>query len=266
MIIMYSWDPKLYSSNSSAQKNWGFELLAKLNFKGNERFLDVGCGDGKLSAEVARSLPEGSVLGIDLSEEMISFAKSRYPQEKFPNLAFMQMNASELPFNSEFDIIFSNAVLHWIKAPETALRHIRRSLKPEGAFLAQLGGKGNAAEILKIIDIIVENEKWSSYFRNFVSPYGFYSPEEYGKWLKDAGFSIKRLELIPKDMALEGEKGLFALIASTWHPYTQRVPQELKGDFINELVALFVKNYPLDNKGYVHVQMKRLEIEAYPEK
>ncbi|AKB56581.1 SAM-dependent methyltransferase [Methanosarcina sp. A14] len=263
---MYSWDPKLYSSNSSAQKNWGFELLAKLNLKGNERFLDVGCGDGKLSAEVAKNLPEGSVLGIDLSEEMITFARNHYSQEKFPNLAFMQANASELTFDSEFDIVFSNAVLHWIKVPEAALKGFLKSLKPGGVFLAQLGGKGNAAEILKTLDYMLENEKWSSYFRDFVFPYGFYGPEEYGKWLKDAGFLIKRLELISKDIALHGESRLFAWIASTWHPYIQRIPPELKEDFINELVTLLVKNYPPDDKGYVRVQMKRLEIEAYRKK
>jgi trans-aconitate 2-methyltransferase len=99
-IPMYSWDPKLYSSNSSAQKNWGFELISKLHLNGNERFLDVGCGDGKLSAEVALSLPEGFVLGIDLYEEMITFAKNHYPPEKFSNLAFMQINANELNFET----------------------------------------------------------------------------------------------------------------------------------------------------------------------
>ncbi len=197
---MYSWDPKLYFSNSLAQKNWGFELISKLHFKGNERFLNVGCGDGKLSAKVTKSLPIGSVLGIDLSEEMITFARNHYPPEKFPNLAFMQMNASELNFDSEFDIVFSNAVLHWIKAPETALRCFRKSLKPDGMFLAQFGGKGNVAEILKVTNSMLENEKWSSDFRDFIFPYGFYGPEEYGKWLKDAGFSIKCLELISKNI------------------------------------------------------------------
>lgn len=126
---MYCWDPNLYSSNSSAQKNWGLELLAKLHFKGNERVLDVGCGDGKLSAEIARNLPDGSVLGIDLSEEMITFARNHYPTEKFPNLAFMQTDARKLTFDSEFDIVFSNAVLHWIKAPE---RYRKLALKDFG--------------------------------------------------------------------------------------------------------------------------------------
>ena len=139
---MYRWDPKFYSSNSSAQKNWGFELLAKLSFKGSERFLDVGCGDGKLSAEIARTLPEGSVLGIDLSEDMITFARNHYPQEKFPNLSFMQIDANELTFDSEFDVVFSNAVLHWIKAPETALKGFWKSLKPEWIFSGSVWGEG----------------------------------------------------------------------------------------------------------------------------
>jgi trans-aconitate 2-methyltransferase len=263
---MYSWDPKLYSSSSSSQKNWGLEILAKLYFKGNERVLDVGCGDGKLSAEIARSLLEGSVLGIDLSEGMITFARDHYPPEKFPNLSFMQMDAGELTFDSEFDVVFSNAALHWIKAPETALKGFFKSLKPGGALLAQFGGRGNAAEIFKIVDSMLENERWNTYFRDFVFPYGFYGPEEYSNWLKNAGFSVKRLEMISKDMALDGKKGIYDWIDSTWHPYTQQVPHRLKEEFINELVTLFISTCPPDDKGYVHVQMIRLEIEAYREK
>jgi len=263
---MYCWNPELYSTSSSPQKNWGLELLAKLHLKGNEKVLDVGCGDGKLSAEIARKLPEGSILGIDLSEEMITFARDHYPPESSPNLSFMQMDATDLSFNSEFDVVFSNAALHWIKDQEPVLKGFWKSLKPGGTLLAQLGGRGNAAEIFKIIDLMLEDEKWSPHFRDFVFPYGFYGLEEYGKWLKKAGFSVKRLELSPKDMVLEGKKGLFAWIASVWHPYTQRIPQSIRENFINEFVNFFVNANPPDDKGYVHVQMIRLEIEAYAEK
>lgn len=264
---MYNWDPKLYSSNSSAQKNWGLGLLAKIRLKGNEKVLDVGCGDGKLSAEIAKNLPTGSVLGIDLSEEMVTFAMNHYPQEKYPNLTFMQTDASGLTFDSKFDIVFSNAAFHWIKDQEPVLRCLWKSLKPGGILLAQLGGRGNAGEIFKIVYLMLENEKWSPYFRDFVFPFGFYGPEKYGEWLKDAGFSVKRLELSPKDMALEGKRGLSAwMIASIMHPYTQRIPQSMREDFTNELVNLYVEANPPDDKGHVHVLMIRLEIEAYPEK
>jgi trans-aconitate methyltransferase len=263
---MYNWDPKLYSSNSSAQKDWGLLLLAKLNLQGNEKVLDVGCGDGKLSAEIAKNLPEGSVLGIDLSGAMITFARNHYPPEKFPNLVFMQMGANELTFDSDFDIVYSNAAFHWMKDLEHVLKNLWKSLKPGGILLAQSGGRGNAVEIFKIVDLMIENEKWNPYFEGFLFPFGFYGPEEYGEWLKNAGFSVKRLELIPKDLVLEGKKGFSDwLIASILHPYTQRIPQDLKEDFVNELINSYIKTNPPDEKGCIHVRMIRLEIEAYPE-
>lgn len=266
---MYFWNPELYACSSSAQKSWGLELLTKLPLTGNERILDVGCGDGKLSAEIAKKLPEGFVLGIDLSEAMVCFAKTHYPKEQFPNLAFMLMDAGNLPFDSEFDIIFSNAALHWIKEPETietVLKGFLKSLRPGGKLLAQFGGRGNAAEVLKVLDSMLEDEKWSPYFENFVFPYGFYGPEEYGKWLKNAGFSVRGVELYSKDMALKGKEGLSAWFASTWHPFTQRVPESLKDEFTDELVTRFINLHPQDNKGNTHIRMVRLEIEADVEK
>ncbi len=260
------WDPELYSASSSPQKNWGLELLTKLRLKGNEKVLDIGCGDGKLSAETAGKLPEGSVLGIDLSEAMINFARRCYSPTNFPNLTFIQMDATYLNFTSEFDIAFSNAAIHWIKDHEPFLKSVWKSLKPGGKLLAQLGGRGNAAEILKVVDSMLQDEKWNPYFKDFTFPFSFYGPEEYARLLKNSRFSVKRLELRPKDMVLEGKNEFCAWNTSILHPYTQQVPQSMRGNFINELVNIFVKNYPPDDKGYVHVQMMRLEIEAYAEK
>lgn len=263
---MYEWDPELYSSNSSPQKNWGHDLLAKLNLKGNENVLDVGCGDGKLSAEIAACLSEGSVLGIDLSKEMLSFAKTHYPPEKFPSLSFLQMDATDFSFDSEFDIIFSNATLHWIKSPEIALKSFWKSLRPGGELLAQMGGKGNASEILKVIDLMLEDKKWSPYFKGFSFPFSFYGPEVYREWLENTGFLTKRLEVYPKDMIFKDKKELFGWIASVWHPYTQRVPENLRHEYIKEFVERFYEIYPPDKRGNVHVTMIRLEIEAYAKK
>jgi trans-aconitate 2-methyltransferase len=263
---MYRWDPELYAASSSAQQNWGHELISKLSLRGNERLLDVGCGDGRLSAEIAKNFPEGSVLGIDLSEEMVAFARKHFPPEEFPNLSFMQADARDLPFASEFDVIFSNAALHWIKDPRPALAAFRKSLKPGGRLLVQLAGRGNAAEILEVLDSMLSTEKWSPYFRDFGFPYGFYGPEEYGEWLEAAGFFPRRMELVPKNMLLGGEDGLSAWIASTWHPFTQKIPESLKQEFIAELVERYVKSHPPDAKGAVQVRMLRLEIEACLEK
>ncbi|MDR7665251.1 hypothetical protein RG963_05525 [Methanosarcina sp. Z-7115] len=105
-------------------------------------------------------------------------------------------------------MIFSNSALHWIKSSEPVLKGFSRSLRTEGTLLAQFGGRGNAAGILKIIDSILEDEKWNWYLRDFVFPYGFYGPEEYREWLKNTGFIVKRLEMNSKDMALVGKESL----------------------------------------------------------
>lgn len=88
-IFMYSWNPELYASSSSARKSWGIELLEKNPFKGTEKVLDVGCGDGKSQCRDSKKVPPGSILGIDLSEAMITFAKAHYPEEQFPNLLLL---------------------------------------------------------------------------------------------------------------------------------------------------------------------------------
>jgi trans-aconitate 2-methyltransferase len=151
--------PKTVFIQFFSSKDWGLLLLAKLNLQGNEKVLDVGCGDGKLSAEIAKNLPEGPVLGIDLFGAMITFARNHYPPEKFPNLVFMQMGANELTFDYEFDIVYSNAAFHWMKDLEQVLKNLWKNLKPGGIFLAQSGGRGNAVEIFKIVDLMIENEK-----------------------------------------------------------------------------------------------------------
>ena len=82
------WNAADYAANSVVQQTWARELIAKLNLRGDEHILDVGCGDGKVTAEIARSLPDGSVVGTDASAEMIAFAKKTFPPKKFPNLRF----------------------------------------------------------------------------------------------------------------------------------------------------------------------------------
>jgi trans-aconitate methyltransferase len=148
MNIMDKWNAGDYHKNSSEQQKWGLELLDKIALSGNERVLDVGCGDGKLTAEIVRRVPYGSVLGIDKSEDMLRFAQEHYQSDVFPNLTFMLLDACELDFNQKFDIAFSNAALHWIEDHPSVLHKIRGSLKAGGRVIAQMGGKGNASGIL----------------------------------------------------------------------------------------------------------------------
>ncbi|MFB0563557.1 MAG: trans-aconitate 2-methyltransferase [Candidatus Lokiarchaeia archaeon] len=259
---MYKWDAEDYHKSSSEQQKWARELILKLKLKGNERVLDVGCGDGKVAAELAQQVPDGSVVGIDNSEQLIRFAQMSFPPDRYPNLTFEPMEAKQLIFDAEFDVVFSNACLHWIIDHLPVLKGIKKSLKPSGRILLQMGGKGNAAKILEVLKPMIESGKWSSYFTNFSFPYAFYGSKEYKEWLEQVGLKSKRIELIPKHMVHKGKGGLVAWIRTTWLPYTQRVPEELREEFIEELVDKYIKINPLDSEGFVHVPMMRLEVEA----
>jgi trans-aconitate methyltransferase len=262
MNIMDQWNAGDYHKNSSEQQRWGLELLDKIALSGNERVLDVGCGDGKLTAEIVRRVPHGSVLGIDKSEDMIRFAQEHYQPDVFPNLKFVLLDARNLFFDQEFDVVFSNAALHWVDDHANILLKIRESLSAGGRVIAQMGGKGNASGILKVLGTMIRGEKWADYFSGFSVPYTFYDDQEYKMLLESAGLTVKRLELIPKYMVHNGQEGLAAWIRATWLPYTRRVPAELHSEFIHEIVATYIEIQVLDESGVIPVEMVRLEFEA----
>ncbi|MFZ3149395.1 MAG: methyltransferase domain-containing protein [Methanothrix sp.] len=259
---MHKWDPKVYEKSSCAQQRWAQELLSKISIRGDERILDIGCGDGKITAEIAHLVPRGSVLGLDSSEEMLSFAGLRFPPLNWPNLAFKYGDASELKYEDEFDLVLSFACLHWVQDHGPVLEGIKCGLKNDGKVLMQFGGRGNAAAILEVVDGLISEEKWSGYFEGFRFPYGFFGPDEYRTWLERAGLSALRVELVAKDMVQRGRDSLISWFKTTWLPYIERVPEDLRMDFICEVVDRYIRVHPLDDEGNVHVGMVRLEVEA----
>jgi trans-aconitate methyltransferase len=262
MLVMHRWDPKVYEKSSSAQQRWAQELLSKISILGDERILDIGCGDGKITAKIALLVPRGSVNGLDNSVEMLSFARSRFPPLSWPNLAFQYGDASELKYEDEFDLVLSFACLHWVQDHGPVLEGIKRSLKNGGKVLMQFGGRGNAATILEVVDGLISEKKWSGYFEGFRFPYGFYCPDEYRTWLERAGLRALRVELVAKDMVQKGREGLISWFKTTWLPYIEKVPEDLRMDFICEVVDRYIRIHPLDDEGNVHVGMVRLEVEA----
>ncbi len=256
------WDPADYHRHSSAQLSWARDLIAKLALQGHERVLDVGCGDGKVTVLLAELVPHGSVVGVDNSGEMVSFARSSFPPGRAPNVEFRLMDAWELAFDAEFDVVFSNATLHWARDHRPVLRGIAQSLRPGGRCLLQMGGRGNAAGVLAALDALMATDRWAPHFHGFSFPYGFHGPEEYREWLAQAGLRPRRVELIPRDMVQAGREGLAGWVRTTWMPYTQRLPEPLRETFVAEIVEEYLRRRPPDEDGSVHVAMVRLEVEA----
>ena len=258
----YVWDSEDYAQNSTVQYQWAEELIGKLRLQGEEAVIDIGCGDGKVSALMASRVRGGSVLGIDSAPEMITLARKNYPSGAYPNLSFLERDVTALDFEDRFDVAFSNATLHWVKDQPAALRVIRKALKGSGRILFQMGGQGNARDIIEAVAELTAAKKWRAYFDGFLFPYVFSSPSEYGQWLSEAGLSVVRAELIPKDMTQEGRVGLAGWIRTTWLPYTERIPEAGRAGFVDEIIDLYSETFPMDERGLFHVRMVRLEVEA----
>jgi trans-aconitate methyltransferase len=196
---------------------------------------------------------------------MVSLAKSQYhtPSAAGPN--FIQMDAAELGFREVFQVVLSNAVLHWVHDHRAVLAGIYRSLVPGGCCLLQMGGKGNASQMIAVLDQIRGRPQWRDFFSEFRFPYRFYSDEEYRPLLQAAGLTISRVELVHKDMQHHGKDKLAGWLRTAWLPYVQQVPAGSRESFIAEVAAAYRRNYPPVSEGIVHVPMVRLEVEAFRE-
>jgi trans-aconitate 2-methyltransferase len=256
------WNAADYAANSTVQQSWARELIPKLNLRGDEHVLDVGCGDGKVTAEISRALPDGFVVGTDASPQMIEFAKKTFPAEKFQNLRFRMMDARKIKIAQKFDFIFSNAALHWVDDHEKILCGAAAVLKSGGRLVVSCGGKGNAQGVFVALRPEMRLKRWREFFKKMPTPYFFYAPGDYEKWLPKFGFKIQKIKLAPKDATYDGAEGFSTWLRTTWIPYVQRVPENLREEFIAAVTSRYVSKHPADVDGKVHVKMVRLEIDA----
>jgi trans-aconitate methyltransferase len=256
------WNAADYAANSAVQQTWARELIAKLHLHGDESVLDVGCGDGKVTAEIAKAVSQGVVTGVDASEEMITFARRAFPERKNPNLEFRVMDARKIEIARPFDLIFSNAALHWVDDHEKFLRGAASVLKPGGRLVVSCGGKGNAHDVFLALRPELRSQRWRGFFRKMPAPYFFYAPANYEKWLPKSGFRINSVKLTPKDATYPGADGFATWLRTTWIPYIQRLPEDLREEFIAAVTRRYLSRHAPDAESKVHVGMVRLEIDA----
>ena len=184
-----------YHTKSDSQYKAGKALIEQLHLKGNERVLDVGCATGRTTNECAKRLPSGSVLGIDVSKEVISFAQNEYAN--IPNVSFQCMDAASTPFDEEFDFIYSFYCLHWVPNQSEAIKKIAQSLKPGGNALLLISSPCNAT---KIWDASCENiaKKYPQWRDDLTKHYFLQSPDTWIKWCNQANLIVDDHEIKEK--------------------------------------------------------------------
>jgi len=236
---MTEWCASDYSRQSSLQQTMAEEQLALLALKGNERILDVGCGDGKITAEIASRVPRGSVLGVDPSADMIKFASSHFDPRERSNLRFEVADARNLPYRHEFDLIASFNALHWVPEQAQALTSIHAALKPDGQAMLRLVPQGERKSLEDVIEAVRSRPRWASYFSGFKTPYVHFMPQAYRALAERSGFRVVGLHVQDKAWDFKTREAFQAFGHATFVEWTRHVPAGEWPLFISEVLDAY---------------------------
>ena len=195
---MQNWNTRSYDQNHGFVTRLGAGVVELLNPQADETILDLGCGTGHLSAQIAEK--SSHVVGLDPSPEMLQAARANYP-----NLDFRAGDARDFAFPERFDAVFTNAVLHWIPQPERVAANVFAHLKSGGRFVGEFGGAGNVAQLHGALGEAARARGLKSFDPNKYFP-------TIGHWagvLENAGFEMRTALLFDRPTPLEGPDGAY---------------------------------------------------------
>lgn len=224
MATTQSWDPDVYAKNARFVSDLGSPVLELLSPQPGERILDLGCGDGVLTKKLADM--GCVVVGVDSSAPQIEATKKL-------GLEAYVMNGEDLQYREEFDAVFSNAVLHWIKRADAMIEGVYRSLRPGGRFVAECGGHGC---INKIRTALVEALDRRGIDGESRVPWYFPTPGDYATRLERAGFRVNSIALIPRPTPLPGD--IIGYLETFGQSFLADVDGQKRDDYLQEVRAV----------------------------
>ena len=190
-----TWSAASYGEHARFVSDLAGGVMDWLEARSGERILDLGCGDGVLTAELAAK--GASMVGVDASEDFVRASRAR-------GLDVRLMDGEALTFDNEFDAVFSNAALHWMTRPERVIAGVAKALKPKGRFVAEFGGHGNVAAITTALQAVAMRHGKDA---RLAHPWFFPSIETYRALLEAQGFAVARIALIPRPTPLKTGMG-----------------------------------------------------------
>lgn len=245
--MTYEFDGKKYEKASAHQQEWGNKLISELNLAGNEKILDLGCGDGKLTEHLSTLVPNGYVLGIDASQGMIDIAK----QKEKNNLKFKLLDINKLGLPDKFDVVFSNATLHWIKNHNELWKNIKGILSNNGIVRLNFAAKGNCTCFFKVIRNAISLDEYKKYFNDFEWPWYMPTIEEYDKIIKPFSFSEKKVWGENADRLFPDRESIIGWINQpSIVPFMKYIDESKKENFRNYVIEHMLQDTDQKDGGY----------------
>lgn len=223
---------KEYQNNSNFQWNSALESLNKIFLSPSDKVLDVGCGNGKITAYIANQVPNGIVVGLDISKDMLTFANTTFSSN---NIIYMSGNAKNLPFEKQFDKVVSFNTIHWVVEQKQALQSLVEALKPGGTLLLVTPGKtesnlGTRAEKL------IQTDKWSPYFPTYKQERIYFTSEEYLELLSELPLKLISFEASETTTPYKDIETLKGHVRPLLN-FIDHLSPELKEDFLNDFIG-----------------------------
>lgn len=257
-IMTHEFDGKKYEKASDHQKEWGVRLIEELRLKGTEDVLDLGCGDGTLTVKIAELLPDGEVVGIDASQGMIDTALPKVRR----NLGFLLMDINELDFVEKFDVVISNATLHWVKNHKRLLEKVHRTLRKGGRLRFNFAGEGNCAYFFKVIREAMALDDFAVHFAEFEWPWYMPPIDEYLDLIKTCGLHDARVWGENADRYFPDEEAMIRWIDQpSLVPFLAHIPI-LKKDTFRTFVVRRMIEETRQNDGRCFETFRRINVSA----
>jgi trans-aconitate 2-methyltransferase len=231
------WNSSEYHRLSQPQVTWGKKVLARLQLRGNELLLDARCGTGRLTAELLQAVPNGRVVALDISQNMLRSARD-YLQPEFGERApLLAADLSRLPFDNAFDGIVSTAAFHWVLDHDQLFRGLHRALRPGGWLQAQCGGGANIAGLRARMTALAASPEYAPFLASFPSPWLFQDAEGAATMLQGAGFVEIETSLEPAHIVMENRSHYMEFVRTVIvRTHLERLPsQALRDQYVSQL-------------------------------
>ena len=237
------WNATSYHAISTPQQAWGRRILDRAALEGTEHALDIGCGTGRLTSQLAHLLPRGRVVGADRSESMLETAAAWLKAEA-PGTALVLADAAALPFNRAFDLVFSTATFHWVADHGALFRSIITALRPGGRLVAQCGGGPNIALLHARAERLMRT-RYLPWFDGWRDPWHFADVASTRRRLSAAGFEAIDVSLqeAPTTFATAREFADFITTVCV-RTHLDRLPRADRQDYVDELTIAAAADSP----------------------